>query len=329
MRSALHKIVAQEDLNFLLTNRLPRRLTTRFMGWFSKIENPVVRKTSIAAWKLFSDLDLSEAAETKFRSMHHVFTRTLKPGARPVEPHPNIMASPCDAIVGACGRIEGDRLYQVKGFPYTLPDLLGEDSQAGTFRNGHFVTLRLTSSMYHRFHAPHDLVVDRVTYISGDTWNVNPIALKRVEKLFCKNERALVHCRLQPSGHPIMLVPVAAILVASIRFNFLDTARHLHPRGPRHEINRRRSGAGKARAMRTKRRGGGARLGVVHRMACFAEIGKGEEMGWFEHGSTIIMFVPEGFGLADGVREGKRIKAGQALMRLPDEKAEGLSPAAA
>jgi phosphatidylserine decarboxylase len=59
MRSALHKLVAQEDLNFLLTNRLPRRLTTRFMGWFSKIENPVVRKTSIAAWKLFSDLDLS------------------------------------------------------------------------------------------------------------------------------------------------------------------------------------------------------------------------------------------------------------------------------
>jgi phosphatidylserine decarboxylase len=320
MRSALHKIVAQEDLNFLLTNRLPRRLTTRFMGWFSKIENPVVRKTSIAAWKLFSDLDLSEAADTKFKSMHHVFTRTLKPGSRPVDPNPDIMASPCDAIVGACGRIEGDRLYQVKGFPYTLPDLLGEDAQAGTFRNGHFVTLRLTSSMYHRFHAPHDLVVDRVTYISGDTWNVNPIALKRVEKLFCKNERALVHCKLQPSGFPIMLVPVAAILVASIRFNFLDTTRFLRPtRGPRHEMNRRRSGAGKARALRTKRRGGGAKLGVVHRMPCFAEVAKGAEMGWFEHGSTIILFAPEGFALADGVREGLKIKAGQALMRLPAE----------
>src|SRR4028119_1099792 len=260
MRSALHKLVAQEDLNFLLTNRLPRRLSTRFMGWFSKIENPVVRKTSIAAWKLFSDLDLSEAESTKFRSMHDVFTRSLKPGARPVDHHPDVLASPCDAIVGASGRIEGDRLYQVKGFPYTLADLLGEDSQCGTFRNGTFVTLRLTSAMYHRFHAPHDLVVDRVTYISGDTWNVNPIALKRVEKLFCKNERALVHCKLQPSGHPIMMVPVAAILVASIRFNFLDIMKHLHPRGQRHEINRRRRrrGAGKARALRTQRRGGGA-----------------------------------------------------------------------
>ncbi len=318
MRSALHKLVAQEDINFLLTNRLPRRLTTRFVGWFSKIQNPVVRKTSIAAWKLFSDLDLSEAKETKFKSMHDVFIRELKPGARPIEQDPNIMASPSDAIVGAHGRIDGDRLYQVKGFPYTLADLLGEEADSGTFRNGTFVTLRLTSSMYHRFHAPHDLVVDRVTYISGDTWNVNPVALKRVEKLFCKNERALVHCQLQPSGHPIMLVPVAAILVASIRFNFVDVLRHLHPKGARHERNRRR-GAQKARALRTKRRGGGAKLGVVHNIPCRAEVAKGEEMGWFEHGSTIIMFAPEGFELAEGLEEGMQIKAGQALMRLPAE----------
>ncbi len=318
MRSALHKLVAQEDINFLLTNRLPRRLTTRFVGWFSKIQNPVVRKTSIAAWKLFSDLDLSEAKETKFKSMHDVFIRELKPGARPIEPDPNIMASPSDAIVGAHGRIDGDRLYQVKGFPYTLADLLGEDADSGTFRNGTFVTLRLTSSMYHRFHAPHDLVVDRITYISGDTWNVNPVALKRVEKLFCKNERALVHCQLQPSGHPIMLVPVAAILVASIRFNFVDVLKHLHPKGTLHERNRRR-GAQKARALKTKRRGGGAKLGVVHKIPCFAEVSKGEEMGWFEHGSTIIMFAPEGFELAEGLEEGMQIKAGQALMRLPAE----------
>ena len=328
MRSALHKLVAQEDINFLLTNRLPRRLTTRFMGWFSKIENPVVRKTSIAAWKLFTDLDLSEAEAKKFRSMHEVFTRTLKPGARPVAADPDIMASPCDAIVGAHGRIEGDRLYQVKGFPYTLADLLGEDAGAGTFRNGSFVTLRLTSSMYHRFHAPHDLLVDEVTYISGDTWNVNPIALKRVEKLFCKNERALLHCRLQPSGHPIMIVPVAAILVASIRFNFLDITKHLHPRGSRHEQNRRRQARGvqEARALRTKRRGGGAKLGVVHRIPCRAEVRKGEEMGWFEHGSTIILFAPEGFDLAEGLREGVKIKAGQALMRVPDEMESLPSP---
>ena len=89
------------------------------------------------------------------------------------------------------------------------------------FRNGCYITLRLTSSMYHRFHAPYDCNVDSVTHVSGDTWNVNPIALKRVERLFCKNERAVIRTRLA-GGHAVTLVPVAAILVAGIRLRFLD-----------------------------------------------------------------------------------------------------------
>ena len=82
MRSALHKLVAQEDINFLLTNRLPRRLTTRFVGWFSKIQNPVVRKTSIAAWKLFSDLDRSKPRRP-VQVDHDVFI-AAEPCARPI-----------------------------------------------------------------------------------------------------------------------------------------------------------------------------------------------------------------------------------------------------
>jgi phosphatidylserine decarboxylase len=291
MRSVLARIVAQEDLNFLLTNRLPRRLATRFIGWFSKIENPIVSRGSIAAWKMFADLDLSDAAQTKFRSMHDCFTRALKPGARPIDQRAEILVSPCDAIVGACGQIDEDRLYQVKGFPYTLGDLLGPSVDDQAFRDGRFVTLRLTSSMYHRFHAPHDLSVDRVNYISGDTWNVNPIALKRVEKLFCKNERAVVHCKLAATGQPILLVPVAAILVACIRFHFCDALRQL------------RSNSG--------------RSGVNHQIDCDATFAKGQEMGWFEHGSTIIVFTPDGFELAQGVSEGTGIRMGQALMRIP------------
>ena len=88
IRSMIVKIVHQEDLNFLLTNRIPRRLVTRFMGWFSRIEQPLVRDLSIATWRLFSDLDLSEAKETAFRSMHHCFVRQLKDGARPVAMDP-------------------------------------------------------------------------------------------------------------------------------------------------------------------------------------------------------------------------------------------------
>jgi phosphatidylserine decarboxylase len=304
MRSVLATIVAQEDINFLLTNRLPRRLATRFIGWFSKIENPLVSRTSIAAWKLFASLDLSDAATTHFRSMHACFTRGLKPGARPVDQRPEILVSPCDAIVGACGEIDGERLYQVKGFPYTLGDLLGDAATVNTFRNGRFVTLRLTSSMYHRFHAPHDLSVEKVTYISGDTWNVNPIALKRVEKLFCKNERAVVHCTLEPFGLPILLVPVAAILVACIRFHFCDNVRQ--PRDGNLDA-----------ALHSQKRG--AATGFTQQIPCSASFAKGQEMGWFEHGSTIIVFVPDGFALAAGVHEEMQIRVGQPLMQMPPE----------
>src|SRR5262249_55519629 len=156
MRSILARIVAQEDINFLLTNRLPRRLATQFMGWFSKIENPLLCRSSIAVWKLFSELDLSEAVTKDFRSLHACFTRALAPGSRPVDMRPQVLASPCDGIVGACGRIDGERLYQIKGFPYTLRDLLGDAVDRSEFQNGRFVTIRLTSSMYHRFHAPAD-----------------------------------------------------------------------------------------------------------------------------------------------------------------------------
>jgi phosphatidylserine decarboxylase len=286
IRSAISKVCQQEDINFLLTNRIPRRLVTRFMGWFSQIEQPLVRELSIATWRLFSDLDLSEARKRRFLSMHDCFTRELRDGARPVEHDPSILVSPCDAIVGACGAIAGTTVFQIKGFPYRLEDLMGEGDLSEAHRNGCYVTLRLTSSMYHRFHAPHDCRIEQVTYISGDTWNVNPIALRRVERLFCKNERAVLRTRLAGSGHAITLVPVAAILVASIRLPFLDGVRDLR------------------------------RLGR-NVIPCGADFAKGAEIGWFQHGSTIVLFAPDGFTLCDQVEEGTVIRMGQPLMRLP------------
>ncbi len=161
VRSALMRVFAQEDINFLLTNRIPRRLLTEFIGWFSRIEQPLVRDLSIGVWRLFSDLDLREAKTTHFRSMHDCFTRELKEGARPIDSRLDILVSPCDAIVGACGTIAGTELYQAKGFPYTLEELLCDRALVDAHRNGRYVTLRLTSSMYHRFHAPHDCRVER------------------------------------------------------------------------------------------------------------------------------------------------------------------------
>jgi len=231
LRSELARIVQQEDINFLMTNRIPRRLVTRFLGWFSQIENPVVARASIGVWRLFADLDLSDARLQSFKSLHACFTRELKPGARPVDGDPRVLTSPCDAIVGACGAVDGTQVLQAKGFPYALQDLLVDPALIEAYRCGQYATLRLTSSMYHRFHAPGDGTIERVTYISGDTWNVNPIALRRVASLFCKNERAVIRTRLAGTAHLVTLVPVAAILVASIRLHFLDVVMNMNYRG--------------------------------------------------------------------------------------------------
>jgi phosphatidylserine decarboxylase len=285
VRGLIAALSQQEDINFLLTNRIPRAALTRFMGWFSKLENPLTCRLSIACWRLFSDLDLSEARKTSFKSLHDCFTRELKPGSRPADPDPMVVVSPSDGIVGAFGAIADTELFQIKGAPYSLLDLLGDPDLVEAHRNGRFVTLRLTSSMYHRFHAPHDCLIEQVTFISGDTWNVNPIALKRIEKLFCKNERAVITTRLA-GGEILTLVPVAAILVASIRLHFLDLVLNAATRGP-----------------------------AV--FPCDVAVAKGDELGWFEHGSTIIVLAPEGFEFCDNVRESAGISAGQPLLRKP------------
>ena len=116
-RSVIARFTQQQDLNFLLTNRLPRRWLTLFTGWLSRLEQPLVRTACIGIWRLFSDLDLSDARTTQFRSLHECFTRQLKDGARRIDPDPAVVVSPCDAIVGAMGQVAAGAVLQAKGFP--------------------------------------------------------------------------------------------------------------------------------------------------------------------------------------------------------------------
>ena len=288
IKERLRQWMQQEDLNFLLTNRIPRIALTHAMGWWSQIRHPWVVKLSLAVWRQFSDLDLSDARQQHFRSLHECFTRELIPGARPIDTRAEVMSSPCDAIVGACGEVRQGQVFQAKGFPYTLQSLLGNSEACKHWpqqlEGGQYITLRLTSSMYHRFHAPQDCTLEHVTYISGDTWNVNPIALQRVKQLFCKNERAVLHMRLHDS-RPFLLVPVAAVLVASMRLHAVNVLLHLRYKGP-------------------------------NEIPCQATYAKGDEMGWFQHGSTILVFVPPGMSLAPGIKPGARICMGQALVHF-------------
>jgi phosphatidylserine decarboxylase len=215
--------------------------------------------------------------------------RELKEGARPVEPDASVVTSPCDAVVGACGRMQGSTLIQAKGRTYSVEDLVQDESAARALSGGVFVTLRLRANMYHRFHAPYECRVEAVRYVPGDVWNVNPAAVKRVERLFCRNERAVLWTRLEPSGTPLVLVPVAAILVAGIRLGFIP--------GP------------------LRARGAAA-------IPCDATFSKGDEMGWFEHGSTIIVLGPPALGLDGSVRPGTELRMGQPLLRLGEAGAQ-------
>src|SRR5262245_55313043 len=284
--SALTQIFLQEDINFLLTNRIPRRYATLLVGRFARIRSRRLTKICVATWSLFDDLRLQEARTRNFESLRDCFVRELRDGARHIDPDPCIVTSPCDAVVGTFGAVQADQAIQAKGSPYRLKDLLGDDRLVERHRGGKFVTLRLRASMYHRFHAPCDSRIRRVRYISGDTWNVNPVALKRVEKLFCRNERAVLPLELSNAGSYLTLVPVAAILVASIRLQFLPTTLNLKYRG-------------------------------ATEIPCDAAFVKGQELGYFENGSTIVMFATDDFEFADNVVEGATIRVGDPLFAHP------------
>jgi phosphatidylserine decarboxylase len=284
-RVIAHRLTWRSWLNFVLTNHVPRRRLTRFMGWYSKLRLPLLTPATLAIWRLFGGLELRDARQTRFASLHECFTRELIPDARPIEPDPGVLTSPCDAIVVACGALSGGEALQAKGRSYLIDELLCDARLARSFADGCFVTLRLTAAMYHRFHAPYDARVEALTYVSGDTWNVNPPALARIDRLYCRNERAVLRLRLA-TGHGLALVPVGAILVASIRLRFIDIRPHLRQRGP-------------------------------HRFACAVPVAKGEELGWFEHGSTIVVLAPRGFVPCPGVAPGTRLRMGERLLQLP------------
>jgi phosphatidylserine decarboxylase len=277
-------LAAPGALSYVLTNYVPRSLATRFMRWFSRIEQPLVRRASLWAWQGIADLRLHEAKKSSFTSIHDCFIRELVPGARPINQSPGVIVSPCDGIVGAHGDVADGCAYQAKGSPYQIGELLADADLATRFRGGCYVTLRLTPSMYHRFHAPDDCEVLEVIHVPGGMWNVTPATLSRRPRVFCRNERAVVSLRLAHTREAVTLVPVAAILVASLRLHFLDS-----------ELSSRYTGP--------------------QRVACRTSLRRGEEMGYFQHGSTIIVFGTPGLRLCEHVLEGVRVRMGEPLLR--------------
>jgi phosphatidylserine decarboxylase len=296
MIESLLKLIDRPGVNFALTNRVPRRTLTAAMARVSRIEHPLVRRLSIALWRAFAgDLALHEAKATSFRSLHEVFIRELRPGARPIDRTPGVVVSPCDGIVVGVGSIHGTTLLQAKRQAYTLEELLLDAALVERFHDGTYVTLRLTSTMYHRFHAPADGTAGPVTFVPGDTWNVNPATLDRVAKVYCRNTRVIVPIGPGDSAGQLALVAVGAILVASVQLAFLPEP-----------LDGRYAGA--------------------CRIPIEASVVRGQELGYFQHGSTIVVLASAGLEPA-GITLGQHVQVGRPLLQHVHTSVTGSSVA--
>jgi phosphatidylserine decarboxylase len=136
--------------------------------------------------------------------------------------------------------------------------------------------------MYHRFHAPVDCQLKRVIFIPGDMWNVNSAAIKRIEKLYCKNERAVLELDIGNPEQHLVVIPIAAIAVASLKLHCLTDDLDMNYQGP-YDIRQN------------------------------IQYGRGDEMGYFQHGSTIILLASENFSFHPAICTNKNLRMGQPV----------------
>ncbi len=266
---------------------VPKNALSRLVGGLTRARAP--RPVRLAAMRAFAaryGIDLSECGELEtFRTFGEFFARPLRAGSRPVAPGDEVLVSPVDGVVSQAGLAEGGRLVQAKGLDYSLEALLADPALAARFRGGPFATIYLSPRDYHRIHFPLGGAVTGYRYVPGRLWPVNPASVRGVPGLFTVNER-LVTALETPLG-ACAVVAVGATIVGRIRA-FYD------PTIPVSNLPRARPVA----------RDYPAPLPVV----------KGQELGAFEMGSTVILLLERGrAALRPELAEGRRVRVGEAI----------------
>lgn len=252
-------------LALALLRALPRNALSRAAGRVAELRLPrVLRRPVLRAFGRSVGVDFSELRDPLERhvSLQDFFTRPLRDGARPLDPAPDALLSPCDGAWGASGPIEDGTLLQVKGRPYSLAALLGSAADAQRFEGGRFATLYLSPRDYHRFHMPCDARVAAAAYLPGTLWPVNRLGVEGIAGLFAENERIVAEFVVAPPGRgALVMVAVGATLVGKVHVRFDD----LTTQRPGAPPERRRYGPDGPRFAR------------------------GEEWGRFEFGSTLVL----------------------------------------
>ena len=266
---------------------LPHHLLSRLVYYFMRIRLLPIRVTQIAVIGSIVGVDWEEpkrAEISEYENFNDFFTRELKDGARPIDPDPRSFVSPSDGTISQCGRITNNLILQAKGHHYSIRSLLADDEDSAAFLNGFFHTIYLSPRDYHRVHMPFGGKLQRMIHVPGRLFSVAPYTVRQVPELFARNERVV--SLFDTSHGPMALVLVGAMLVSSMETVWSGVV--TPPRG------------------RKIARGDWSRRDI--------QLEKGQEMGRFNMGSTVILLLPPGavsnlenLGPEDTVRMGEKL----------------------
>ncbi|QSP94587.1 phosphatidylserine decarboxylase [Marinobacter salinisoli] len=270
----------------------PQLAVSRLAGRLADDDSNPALKNRVIKWFIGRyGVNMSEALEpdpTAYPSFNAFFTRELKPGIRPIAEGEKTMACPVDGAISQLGQVTGDRVFQAKGQSFGLTELLGGDEhRAEPFAGGEFSTIYLSPKDYHRIHMPVAGTLREMVYIPGKLFSVNPVTAENVPNLFARNERVV--CIFDTEAGPMALVLVGAMIVGSVETVWSGVVA---------------PGDGQLTAIRYE--GDQAR-----------RFEKGEEMGRFRLGSTVVMVMPKGaVSWNDKLAAGTTVRLGEAFGTL-------------
>ena len=273
--------VFQQDL-------LPKHWLTRVVWRIARIRNPRIKDFLITQFAKAFDVDLDEVkleVPGDFSTFNDFFIRELKEGAREIDDDEDAIISPVDGTVSAAGAIRADMIFQAKGIDYTIGDLLATDlAEAEHYIDGQFATIYLAPYNYHRVHAPvaGELVAAR--YVPGDLFSVNQATVSHLDGLFRRNERLIM--RFRTAHGPAVVVLVGAMNVGSISTPWTG------------EVRPRKAGV----------------VDVLDITSHPTDVGKGDLLGWFNMGSTVILLMPRGASeWDDDLEPGETLRMGEEI----------------
>ena len=270
---------------------LPQHLLTALIWRIARIRHVAIKDFLIARFVHLFDVDIDEVklnVPADFATFNDFFVRELNDDARPVDAGDDVIVSPVDGTVSMADVIRDGSLIQAKGLEYTLSDLLATDlDQARAYTNGMFATIYLAPYNYHRVHAPLDGEIVAARYVPGDLFSVNEATVARVDGLFRRNERLVLH--FKTARGPAVLIFVGALNVGSITTPWTG------------ELKPRKRGV----------------VDVPHLSQQSTTVKKGDLLGWFNMGSTVIMLLPAEVCEWDGdLQPGATLRVGEAIGQL-------------